>query len=125
MPRAAMWVAMGSDAAPRARFRRLLRSSHDSSLEEAVSSEPVSESQISLLAGKIQARRASAASKKRSRTKYLEANSLRIGTGNFLCPCRELNRGDQGNFRPDQGIPLSPAVLGGLFLRLPINPILP
>src|SRR5580704_11216499 len=35
MPRAAMWVAMGSDAAPRARFRRLLRSSHDSSLEQA------------------------------------------------------------------------------------------
>jgi hypothetical protein len=33
MPRAAMWVAMGSDAAPRARFRRLHRSSHDSSLE--------------------------------------------------------------------------------------------
>jgi len=35
MPRAAMWVAMGSDAAPRARFRRLHRSSHDSSLEQA------------------------------------------------------------------------------------------
>ena len=49
---------------------------------------------------------------KRSRTRYLEANSLHIGTGNFLRPCRELNRGDQGNFRPDQGIPLSPAVLG-------------
>jgi hypothetical protein len=67
----------------------------DSPLEEAVTSELVSESH-SLLAGSLQgisSKRlgsASTAAKKGPKTRALRADSLRIRTGNFWWPCREF-----------------------------------
>jgi hypothetical protein len=37
-------------------------------------------------------------------------NSLRILTGEFFCGLQGIKSGDQGKFRPDQGIPLSSAI---------------
>src|SRR5207248_2572302 len=65
-------------------------------LRRQVTSEPVSESRNSLLAGILQgissfgARRRVNGSKKERCTRGLQANSLRIGTGNLLRPCREF-----------------------------------
>ena len=40
----------------------------------------------------MRAQRRSETSEKGIHTRYLRANSLRIGTGNFVRPCRELNQ---------------------------------
>jgi hypothetical protein len=52
----------------------------------------------------------------------LRANSLRIRTGNFLRPYRELNRGEQGNSGPDQGISRSSAIWRFTVVTTPIVP---
>jgi hypothetical protein len=54
--------------------------------------------------------RAAIGSECRAKYNSLRSNSLRIGTGNLIRPCRELIRGHQGIFSPDQGIPRRPAI---------------
>src|SRR5215472_8574015 len=70
----------------------------DSPLEVAVTSEPVSDLKISLLAGKMQGissipgSRARQRQPKRQPSQYLRANSRRTRAGNFWRPCREFDR---------------------------------
>jgi len=47
-------------------------------------------------------------SRSRNKFKDLRRNSLRIGTANLFRHSRELNRGHQGSYSPDQGIPRWP-----------------
>jgi hypothetical protein len=56
------------------------------------------------------------------RRSVLRANSLRLRTGNFFVALQGIKSADQGNFRPDQGIPLSSAIWQP---PLPTNRIVP
>ena len=49
-------------------------------------------------------------SEKGIHTRYLRANSLRIGTGNFVRPCRELNQAIREFIRLIREAPAGPAL---------------
>src|SRR5271169_577195 len=100
----------------------------DSPLEEAVRSELVSESRNSLLAGKIQgnssirARRRANGGQKWAPNQSLTGQFPTHPNREFFAALQGIKSGDQGNFRPDQGIPLSSAILA---FALPAKPIVP
>src|SRR6266446_330971 len=98
-------------------FAPKIRFAPDSPLEGAVTSEPVSEAQNSLLAGKIQGIspiRGLAApwkQRKRARNQFLMDQFPTHPNREFFAALQGIKSGDQGSFRRDQGIPLSSAIL--------------
>ena len=94
----------------------VFRFARDSPLEGRVSCELVSEMPNSLLAGKIQGIspiRASAAPRtqqKRPLNQFLTSQFPTHPNREFFCGLQGIKSGDQGKFRPDQGIPLSSAI---------------
>ena len=91
-------------------------SQQDSPLEGGVSCELVSEMPNSLLAGKIQGNspiRGLAAPRrprKRARNQFLTGQFPTHPNREFFAALQGIKSGDQGSFRPDQGIPLSSAI---------------
>src|SRR6266478_6160245 len=98
-------------------FAPKIRFAPDSPLEGAVTSEPVSEAQNSLLAGKIQGIspiRGLAApwkQRKRARNQFLMDQFPTHPNREFFAALQGIKSGDQGSFRRDRGIPLSSAIL--------------
>ena len=99
----------------------------DSPLEEAVSSELVSDPKFP--AGWENAGNfvdsglndASKGAKKGAKSVAPGTNSLRSPAGNFLHPCRELNRGVTENFRADQKILSAVAVSPCNFMNVELH----
>ena len=105
-----------------------VRFARDSPLEGGVSCELVSEMPNSLLAGKIQGNspiRGLAAperQRKRARNQFLTGQFPTHPNREFFAALQGIKSGDQGNFRPDQGIPLSSAIWRFAVVTTPIAP---